>query len=280
MSAHTEELLDLAAAYALGALDGSDLDRFEAHLAEGCEECALELGRSLETADALVGGLAPVSPSSETLDRLLERARSEEPDAAAEGGASRARGAPPLRRRSRARSALPIAASLAGVGILIGLSLELRSVSASLEAERSALLSERAARQEAERAIAGVREDAARLDVMMGTATAPTRREVALTGTGELPDAQARAIVDPETGGLILVVDNLPPLPEGKTYQLWVIVEGAPVSVGIFDLEADGTTRFGETFEQELSPGVTIAVSIEPDGGVPQPTGPIVLVGT
>ena len=50
------EMLELVSVYALGALDGDDLEAFEAHLAAGCEECEQELRLALSVADDLVGG--------------------------------------------------------------------------------------------------------------------------------------------------------------------------------------------------------------------------------
>ena len=58
------EMLELVSVYAIGALDGDDLEAFEAHLAAGCEECEQELRLALSVADDLVGGLEPVAPSA------------------------------------------------------------------------------------------------------------------------------------------------------------------------------------------------------------------------
>lgn len=52
------------------------------------------------------------------------------------------------------------------------------------------------------------------------------------------------------------------PLPPERTYQLWRIRDGTPVSLGIFERSLLVT----------LAPGSTLAVSVEPPGGSPQPT--------
>ncbi|MDL2345690.1 anti-sigma factor, partial [Deinococcus sp. MIMF12] len=51
-------------------------------------------------------------------------------------------------------------------------------------------------------------------------------------------------------------------LPPERTYQLWQIQDGTPVSLGVFERGLLVT----------LSPGATVAVSVEPPGGSPQPT--------
>lgn len=52
------------------------------------------------------------------------------------------------------------------------------------------------------------------------------------------------------------------PLPPERTYQLWRIESGTPVSLGVFERGLLVT----------LTPGSTVAVSVEPPGGSPQPT--------
>lgn len=52
------------------------------------------------------------------------------------------------------------------------------------------------------------------------------------------------------------------PLPPERTYQLWRIENGTPVSLGVFERGLLVT----------LAPGSTVAVSVEPPGGSPRPT--------
>ena len=77
--------------------------------------------------------------------------------------------------------------------------------------------------------------------------------------------------------GLFFAAEALPPLPAGRTYQLWTIVAGQPVSHGIFEPAGDGRAQV----LAQAPPGAVqaIAVTIEPDGGVPAPTGDKVLLG-
>lgn len=271
MRAH-EDLLELASVYALGALDGVDLEIFEAHLDSGCEECEAELRRALSVADDLVAGIEPVAPSPAVREALLARAR---------GRRDTLRFVDPRRRIQD--TLWKVAAVAAGVALVATLAVGWREVSATRdESERLAAELEESRQELAvmldERD--GLIRELESLDSMVGTATGPGTRAVSLAGTGPTPEARARAFLDPASGRMLLTVDNLPPLPPGQIYQLWVIVEGMPpVSVGIFELERDGSARFGGEIDEQLEVGVTIAVSIEPAGGVPQPTGPIVLAG-
>jgi anti-sigma-K factor RskA len=91
----------------------------------------------------------------------------------------------------------------------------------------------------------------------------------------------ARATYLPERGGLILLATNLKPLPEGKTYELWVIpADGkAPVPAGLFRPDAVGTATL---VLPPLTPGIAakaFGVTIEKASGSDTPTTPIILSG-
>ena len=64
-------------------------------------------------------------------------------------------------------------------------------------------------------------------------------------------------------------VVGLPDAPEGRTYQLWLMDDGTPVSAGVFDTE-DGVAVLDVAQPVEDYQGA--AVTIEPEGGVDQPT--------
>ena len=79
--------------------------------------------------------------------------------------------------------------------------------------------------------------------------------------------------------GLVFTAARLPDLPQGRTYQLWVLTAGAPVSAGLFRPDASGGSSAVFDTPVALPTPAGLAVSIEPEGGVPAPTGDIVLVG-
>jgi anti-sigma-K factor RskA len=68
----------------------------------------------------------------------------------------------------------------------------------------------------------------------------------------------------------ILQITGLPPLEEGRTFQLWTLQGKDVTSVGLFTTGTDGTARVA--FSRELHEGDTVAVTEEPAGGSPQPT--------
>ncbi len=108
----------------------------------------------------------------------------------------------------------------------------------------------------------------------------PMTQTVALEGRGSARAAKAKVFLDAENGRLLLYVYDLPPLPSDRTYQLWVLLDGSPLSAGTFSVDADGGARLDPAPLPRLSGDITVAITVEPAGGVPQPTGPMVLVGS
>ncbi len=81
---------------------------------------------------------------------------------------------------------------------------------------------------------------------------------------------------------VVFYASRLPALPAGRAYQLWLIRGSSPaiVSAGVFQPDARNraTVQFNST---ALTAGVTaVAVTDEPEGGSPLPTGHKLLVGS
>jgi anti-sigma-K factor RskA len=96
---------------------------------------------------------------------------------------------------------------------------------------------------------------------------------------GTKTDCRARVYFDPDIRLVLVCSSSLPDLEPGRDYQLWAMIDGKPVSVGVLK------TRKGNAFELSAPPSVplgkasTFAISKEPSGGMPQPTGEIVFAG-
>lgn len=101
-----------------------------------------------------------------------------------------------------------------------------------------------------------------------------------LKGLEANPAARAKLLWNPGTKQGILWVSGLPPLPLEKSYELWAFVGDQPVPAGTFDAAGDAPTVIPISKQESLGEApVKFAVSVEPKGGVPLPTGTIVLAG-
>ncbi len=112
--------------------------------------------------------------------------------------------------------------------------------------------------------------------------SAPRLEAYVLAGTDSAPDAAGRMFFDPQTGRLRLTIDGLDPAEAGRTYQAWFVLDdgaGAPVSLGVFNTNNAGEVVFEATLDATPDQIALAAVSVEPAGGVPAPTGAIVIAG-
>jgi hypothetical protein len=108
-------------------------------------------------------------------------------------------------------------------------------------------------------------------------ASDPTSRVATLTGTDAAPGASGIAVI-PASGTGYLVLRDLPALPAGEVYQAWYLAGGVPTSAGLMDPSASGLTVMAGV--EPVAGTDTIALTVEPAGGVPQPTGAVVVAGT
>jgi anti-sigma-K factor RskA len=121
----------------------------------------------------------------------------------------------------------------------------------------------------------GVVADAQRAAAVL---TAPDVARVDLAGQPAAPGASARAFWS-RSRGLVLTGSAVPALPAGRVYQLWAVGPQAPTSVGLLRPDTDGGVHRVYDTPPDLPKPVAFAVTIEPDGGVPAPTGEKYLVG-
>ncbi len=259
----TDEARELGALYAVGALDEESarqlLGQFDDFPADVRREIA-----ELETTAALIplaGELPKVPP--QIRERLLEKISLSATDGRAE--------VVPLRRVKA--QAFPVtrylllAASviLAVISALLfrqnlGLSDEVANLTRQLDDKTSQLVAER--RQ-------------------MNEVVAHSTRMVSLDGDVGAPQSSARLFWDTERQEWVIYFFNLPVAPSDKDYQLWYITaDQRKVSAQVFRHKDDGRAEIRIVLPREIVPTIAAtAVTLEPRGGSPQPTGQLVLKG-
>ncbi len=251
-----EPYLELAAAYALGALEGEERSRFEAHLREGCPECETAMREYEESLAGLAAELPSVAPPPRVKAALMERLEAE------------ARAARPAERPTPWWwSMWPLTfagATVVAAAVVVYLGWRINALDREL-AQRS---------QE----MAALRARVAQQQEFLTILRAPETKVVSLAGLKPSPTAEGRMWWLRGVGG-VLMANGLPVTPPGKTYQLWAIAGGKPVSAGIFDVDPKG----GATLQVKPPPAVDtvdlFAVTLEPAGGLPQPSGEMYLAG-
>jgi anti-sigma-K factor RskA len=259
-----DDLKAHAGGYVLGSLDRDDRAAFEAHLA-GCDECAAEVRALGGVVEALARSVPPRTPRPELRQRVL-----------ATFGADRQ---VPLQTAGAVRGVrlwLPLAATIV-------LAVATGTYAAWLQV-RLVVLEDRLAQallqaSAAETAVADARRVNTELQSAMGVLAAPDLVRIDLAGQAPAPQATARALWS-RARGMVFTATNLPPLPAGQVYQVWVVPAAlAPISAGLLTPDTAGAGQTYFSTAPDIPPPAAVAVSIEPAGGVPAPTGAIYLVG-
>ena len=259
MSAHPnrEELFDL---YALGVLEGDELADFGAHIAT-CDDCAHKLAEAQGRIALLSFAAPPAQPSPGVKESLLRQL-----SASADGRTLDVE--EPHLPHSRFRAGwwnaifAPAAAALALATILLWL---------SNNRLNNEIQSQQAGLQQ-------LKQQTEQTNTILDLVSARDTISVPLAPSPEAKGATAHVLYNARLGKMFYS-DTLSAAPPDKSYQLWLVpASGNPISAGILAPEAGVGSRLVAT----MPPGIAakaFAVTIEPTGGSPQPTGSKVLVG-
>jgi hypothetical protein len=112
----------------------------------------------------------------------------------------------------------------------------------------------------------------------MDITTAADAARIALAGQQAAPGASGQVFWS-ASRGLLFTAANLPPLPPGRVYQLWYVTAAAPVSAALVSPDTAGQSRTIAAPVAAVQPRA-FALTIEPAGGVPAPTGAFYLLGS
>ncbi|HVY55949.1 MAG TPA: anti-sigma factor [Thermodesulfobacteriota bacterium] len=255
--AHKPEYEDQIALYSLGLLEGAELREVEDHLAEGCEICSALL-RDSETVFTNLPLSLEDAPLPEDLEKkILGRLEPREP----------------VREKSSIfdfwKNLSPVwlnlgaAVSLAAIIFLVVTNISLKN---ELGLERQNVADLQAKLNKEKEMIAFVMN--------------PGVNKVELGS--KMPDmnGSGRIYWDREKDKGLLLVSSIPMPKKGMTYQLWAIENGKPVSMGVFDVDPSGSSMMELKPMPEHDGPMQFAVTLEPAGGMPQPTGAMYLYGS
>jgi anti-sigma-K factor RskA len=237
-----DDWLELATLYGIDALDDLERARFERHL-DTCPECQEEV-RTMHEVGASLAALTAEDPPAGLRDSVLGIPRTTPqvatPAPAAPPAARRRQGPATVGRRPWWTAAVAAAAALVVVVTGVGW----------WNAENRA-------------------DDLAQDVAVLG---APDARPVLLSG----PAGDLRVVASAQAGVAVVRGAGLAD-PDGDTvYQLWRIDPAGPVSLGLLGSGADISERV--RLDRALGAGDVLAVTVEPAGGSPAPTGDPVLV--
>jgi anti-sigma-K factor RskA len=273
------EEVELYAAHALSPAEMRECDAFLRENAD--EECRTALRRAQWAWSQLGMSIDPVKPP-ETVWAAIVRVI---------GGAH---DAPGVRAASRWRERIAwaaVACALLAVGLLEGRrqaavqrAQQAESRAQQLEAlgkaaaqgNETALTSIRAEKDACARALQSAQGDASAKALALAIVQAPGAKMVPLAPQAGASQ-RATALLDLSGHRAALVASAMSAATD-KDYELWIIRDGAKVPAGVIHPDANGLAILA--LDQALLEGKidAVAITLEPTGGVPQPTGAILLV--
>jgi len=256
-----QEMLELTAAYALGALSPEEMRAFESWLATspaGQREVAeyREVGALM----ALDAGASPGAAASPDLrQRVIERATSQ-----------KARSLPASKVRTGSLVWIGLAASLVAVA---GLGLQQRALRQQLAVQTTSIAALEATIATREARLA-TRE--AELNSILDPNVQLTRM-----GTPGSREPVVQLFWNRRSNLVLIHAFQLTPAVATRAYQLWFIPKhGNPIPSVTFNTEADGHGLVQQIKVPEGMELTAAAITEEPAGGSPQPTTTPFLVGT
>jgi len=240
-----EDYKAMIPAHALSALDAEEARVMNQHLSE-CADCRTELADWENTAAALALSAEPVEPSPEVRDRIMSAIRSDD--------SSQNVVQFPARRSvwTSFGSLGAIAAAILFVALIVW-------VVVLWQQNRA------------------MKDEIARSNEFVKLVTSPGTRMAELAGTEQASGATAKIAYD-KRGHAMLMASGLPPAPRGKEYQLWYIVGNkAPMPGKSFAPDDKGQGTVIDQMPDEAMDSAVFAITLEPAGGLPAPTGEIYL---
>jgi anti-sigma-K factor RskA len=253
-----EQIIDHLEEFVLGTLPDEEYRAIEAHLDSGCAEC-LERFRELSEILARIADSVPqADPPTELRARIMESLSGSDatpvssPDS--ETGTA-------IHRSWGLRLAV-IVSTAASISLAVW-AWQLNSQMGEIQ------------KQLVDRELQVNRLETEIESYMDATSllAEPGMQFIDLAGVAPNEQAFGKVVVDPEGSHAVVYMYELPPTPEGMTYQLWMVRDGIPTSAGMFTVNEDGSAKL----MLEPMPGIgqfaSFDVTIEPAGGMPEPTG-------
>lgn len=288
------DFVELSGLYALDALSPAEQADAAAHLEDAHHDgCFEALRRAAAGTEVLARSLVPVKPG-DALFRQIEARLGVTAPAGAKVQALR-----PRRRELAAWGFAAAAALLLLVNVLARRSDQARSGAAQAELSAKASAADKQARRAAEEAqktaqqlkqaddarsacsreLASLRGEHEAQETALALLRSPSAQVISLKPPPGQGPLAARALVDLAQKKGMLLASALQ-APAGKDYELWIIRGKLKLPAGLLRARSGGVV-LASIDPQLFADGRpdSIAITLEPAGGMPQPSGPIVLVG-
>lgn len=263
MSEQNEQFLDLAAGFVLGILSDEDQNEFKKMLEKADPDSIATYQRMQHTATMLAAGAKQEEPGWKMKERLIERIYSSSKE--------------PIKIGFFEQFAITLGFDRPTFAMGLSLFLAILVLSFGIYSTR---LRHTIHKQQTQ--LAELNTNLEKKNQLLSVIQSPRVDMVIMNGMNNMPRAYGKIIWDPAKRTAILQLSNLPKLPPGKTYQLWIMKGTKPMSAGVFAVAQKDTESFfkishmAEANKQFIT---AFKVTMEPKGGMSHPTGETCLMG-
>jgi anti-sigma-K factor RskA len=240
--------------FATGALDPAEAESVRRLLAAGDPVDAAVYDDALATVSQLPLAIDPLSPPTQARQKLLERV------------------AINSTRSSPMKKSPDLARWFAGVAAIVAIALGLISYhlfnQLKLHDDRAQATEEK------------LRTQLTRARSVLAMLSARNLQMVSLASSAPKSTAGGRVLWDKDRNQWHVTVFDLTPPPDGRVLELWFITaDQKKIPGGTFTVNAQGNGAMSAKVPADLKNISLAAITDEPPGGMPQPTGQIQLAG-
>jgi anti-sigma-K factor RskA len=264
MSNENNKFTELCTGHVLNALSAKEEQEFQKLLAEADQD-QLALLEDLEAVGAEMATLAPAEKPSLSVKENIMKLVTDIADNKEKENA-------PIHQMKWYRVA--VAASFIFIFSTLGLFFYTQSLDDDMRAQNQTI-------SQQQTTIERLESEVERKEELLTILEARDVDLVMMDGLAEMsPNGYGKVVWDKVGGNALLQVANIPTVPTDKDYQLWFIVNGQPISGGVFAVDDPQRDNFFkiEQLQSDADEGA-FAITMEPKGGVPQPTGDMYLLG-
>lgn len=273
----------LCAGYVLGALSEDEKRTFEQMLDEASPD-QLEIYRQMvRIKDDLSLAADPMEPSEGLFDKILDDISDDE-----RSGSTGVSGSVMSESdSSTSANVLPMwvfkVAAAVLLAAVLGLALYSQQQSSLVDQQETQITVLQSELEQRIQLLTQLETELERKEELLAILESREVNLILMAGQETNPDGYGKIIWDPENERALLQVANLPEPADDQDYQLWLIKDQqSPISAGVFTFEQPSTDlfyRIDSLNERPSDVSNTFAVTLEPKGGAPQPTGSMYLLG-
>lgn len=107
----------------------------------------------------------------------------------------------------------------------------------------------------------------------------PTVKMVSLKGLEAAPGALTTVYWDSTSHNVYLLINNLPTPASDKQYQIWALLDGKPIDLGLVENEYFVQQKTLLVRAQNVDKAQAFAITLEKKGGNPTPQGQMMVLG-